>query len=289
MGMVPEQQKSALVTEVAKAFEDKITKTFSKKLESFYLVGSYASGKHALERPDINYLLIFKGKASPDDFLAMADVLRKVVEQFKDKVLVRPEFRPFKCIYPKFRREYTILLNPIIMNMAEKDMPSPFAFPKWFTEGIKKSRTLIFGSDALAKVEIPSITRQDVREWMLRDILFQELPLQRAPVQYDEDEWDLFAGEVLTAEKNMATWGVEIAMSDEELAEKKYLHYVENKGEMIEFYKKRYGEHTAEMVRKILAARENYLKYQGNKEEVKEMFRIALNLADILKQKLFSG
>lgn len=281
------QEKEALVNEIAKSFELDSKEKLGERLESFYLVGSYAFGKISLDRPDINFLLIFKDRATSDNFLTLAEILRDVIKNFKEKALVRPEFRPFKSIYPKFRRDYEVLLNPIIMNMADKDLPVPFNYPKYFLEGIKNSRRLLFGEDVLADIEIGEITRQHIQEWMMRDILFCEIPLARAPVQYDEDEYDLFFNEVLSAAKIFVSWGIEIAMSDEELAEKKYVYYIEDKEKMVEFYKERYGEDVAQMVEKVLDARKNYLKYRNDEKKVEEMFGIALNLAGVLKGKLF--
>jgi predicted nucleotidyltransferase len=283
------KERKNIVDNVAKSFEADCKEKLGERLEGFYLVGSYAFDKISLDRPDINFLLIFKERADADDFLVLADILRKIINEFKDEVLLRPDFRPFKSIYPKFRRDYEITINPIIMNMADKNLPAPFAYPKYFTEGIKNSRKLLLGNDVLNGVEIGKVTRQDIQEWMIRDILFQEIPLARAPVQYDEDEYDLFFNEVLTAAKNFVSWGIEIAMSDEELAEKMYVYYVENKEKLVEFYKERYGEDVSQMVEKVLDARKNYLKYKTDKEMVKGMFRIALGLAGVLKYKLFSG
>lgn len=59
-------------------------------------------------------------------------------------------------------------------------------------------------------------------------------------LSHDEDEYDLFFNEVLTTAKNFVSLGVEIAMSDEELAENKYVYYVENKEKLVDFYKERY-------------------------------------------------
>ncbi|MBA7577514.1 hypothetical protein ES708_19367 [subsurface metagenome] len=108
-------------------------------------------------------------------------------------------------------------------------------------------------------------------------------------MSHDEDEYDLFFNEVLTTAKNFVSWGVEIAMSDEELAENKYVYYVENKEKLVDFYKERYGEGASQMVEKVLDVRNNYLKYKTDREMVKNMFRIALGLAGNLKYKLFSG
>jgi len=284
-----DQEKRILVDKVADDFELGCKEKLGERLEGLYLIGSYAFGKISLDRPDINFLLIFKERASADDFLILADILRKMIKELKDKVLLRPDFRPFRSIYPKFKRDYEITINPIVMNMVDKDLPAPFAYPKYFVEGIKNSRKLLFGNDILEDVKISKVTRQDIQDWMIRDILFQEIPLARAPVQYDEDEYDLFFNEILTAAKNFVSWGVEIAMSDEELAENKYVYYVENKEKIVDFYKERYGEGTSQMVEKVLDARNNYLKYKTDKEMVKNMFRIALGLAGNLKYKLFSG
>ena len=282
-------EKKEIIDDVAETFEKDCKKEIGERLEALYRVGSYALHKISFERPDINFLLVFKDKGTPDDFLRLADILRKLIKKYKDKVLIRPDFRPFKSIYPKFRRDYEITINTIIMNTAERNFPVPFNYPKYFLEAIKNSRQLVFGNDILEDVKIGKTTRQHVQEWMIRDILFCELPLARSPVQYDEDEYDLFFNEVFSIAKALCTFGIEAAMSDKELAEKKYVDYIVNKEKMVNFYEKRYSKDSAQMVEKVLDAGENYLKYKNNKEEVKKIFRIALNLAELLKGKLFQG
>lgn len=284
-----ENEKKEIIDDVAETFEKVCKKEMGERLEALYRVGSYALHKISLERPDINFLLVFKGKGTPDDFLGLADILRKLIEKYKDKVLIRPDFRPFKSIYPKFRRDYEITINIIIMNAAERNFPVPFNYPKYFLETVKNSRQLVFGNDILEDVKIGKITRHHVQEWMIRDILFCELSLARTPVQYDEDEYDLFFNEIISIAKALCTFGIEAAMSDKELAEKKYVDYIVNKEKMVDFYRKRYSKDAAQMVEKVIDAEKNYFKYKNNKKEVKRIFRIALNLAELLKERLFQS
>jgi len=283
-----EEQKKILVEDVAKNFEKACKKVLGERLHSFYMVGSYAFGKISLDRPDINYLLILKESAIPKDYLKLGDICREIVETFKKQCSVRIEFRPFRYIYPKIRKDYDVFLNPIVLSLQEiKGMGC--IFNKWFTEGLKSANKLLFGSDLLPTLEVGEITREDIFQGAIFDLSFFIIPLTRAPAQYDEDEFDLLFNEAMTNGKNICYLGIELAMNDEELKNKEYVNYIQSKETIVDFYKERYGEEAAILVFKIFDARENYLQYKKDPQKAKEMFEVAVTLGDLVKFKLFSS
>jgi predicted nucleotidyltransferase len=282
-----EKDKRKNIEEVANYFKNKCSNKLKNRLASFYFVGSYAFGKISLDRPDINFLFIFKGKIEPKDLLKLGEICRDTIKKFKDKLSVRVEFRPFRYIYPKFKKEYNVFLNPI--TISEVDIKTTgVIFQKWFTEGLKSANKLIIGEDILSKIETSPITHEDLLKGAMMDLLFFKLPLERAPTQYDEDEYELLFNEALSNAKNIAYTGVEVAMSDEELKNKKYIELIQNKEKMVEFYNERYGKELAKKVEIILNSRLSFLTHKNDKKKAEEIFSIALELVDAVMFKLFS-
>ncbi|MCK4634253.1 MAG: hypothetical protein KAT37_00085 [Candidatus Aenigmarchaeota archaeon] len=282
------EEKTALVEEVAKGFESKCKDKLGERLESLYITGSYAFGKISLDRPDVNFLLIIKERTSPQDYLLIGEICREIVKDFEDRCSVRLEFRPFRFINPKTKSDCEIFLNPIIQSVEEIKNRGCI-FNKWFTEGLKSANKLLYGKDFLKTLEVGEITKEDIFHGALFDLAFFTIPLSRAPAQYGKEDSDLLFNEALTSGKMMCYLGIEIAMTEEELAKKEYTNYIKNKETIADFYKERYGEEAAELVNKIFDARENYLTYKNERKKAEEIFDAALRMAGMIQHKLSSG
>jgi hypothetical protein len=285
---IDKKERLSIVKEVAESFEKTCLEKLGERLESLYVVGSYALGNISLDRPDLNFLLILKGYATPNDYLMVGEICKGIVGSFRNKCRILVEFRPFRYIYPKTRGGYDVTLNPIIQSVQEI-RERGVIFTKWFTEGMKNANRLIRGEDFLATVNVGEITRQDILQGAMFDLPFFTIPLTRAPTQYDENEVDLLFNEALTNAKNISYLGVEVAMSEEELRRKDYLKHIEGKQTMVHFYEQRYGEEAGRLITKILDARENYLEYKDDKTRAEEMFGVALEIAGLVQRKVFTG
>lgn len=281
-----EEQK--LLGQVAKYFKRKCIKVFGGKLVSLYLMGSYALGMISQERPDINFILILE-RVLPGDFLLFGQAIRDTVQKFKDRVNIRPEPRPFRPIYPKNKGGFEIFLQANLLDARFKNLPDPFNVPKWFLEGMKDSRKLLYGEDVLKSITISKITKEDIAKGVLVDLAFYQLPLERAPIQYGEDECDLLFNEAVLAGKMAAYFGVEAAMTEKELAQKQYLKFITKKALLPGFYKERYNSQIAEWVEKILDARENFSAYKNDPKIAKEIFQISLKLMNKIRGKVLEG
>lgn len=277
-------ENKKLLDQVVKCFQDKCVKVFGKRLTSLYLMGSYALGKISTQRPDINFILILD-KVAPKDFLVFGEILRKTVRKFKDQVNIRPEPRPFRPIYPKRKGGFDLFLHANLLDARLQNNPDPFNVPKWFLEGMKSSRKLLYGKDILRNLSIPKITKEDIVKGVLVDLAFYQLPLERAPVQYDKNDHDLLFNEAVLAGKMAAYFGVEAMMSEEELAKKKYLKFIAEKELLPAFYAARYSVETANLVEKILDARENFKTYKNDPKKAKEIFQISLHLMNKIRAK----
>lgn len=280
--------KKFLINEVSKSFEELCKKRLKDRLNSLYIVGSYAFGKISMDRPDINFLLILKNKSTSKDYLIIGRICQEVVKNFQNKCSVRIEFRPFRYIYPKIKRDYDVFLNPIIQSVDEIKNKG-FIFNKWFTEGLKSANKLLYGEDFLKTIEVGKITKQNVFQGAFLDLAFFTIPLSRAPAQYDKNESDLLFNESLTNGKNICYLGIEVAMTNEELANKKYIEYIKNKETIADFYKERYGIEASELVKKIFDAREHYLTYKKDPKKAREIFDAALKIGEIIYMKLIAN
>jgi|SRR3989338_5868700 len=220
--------------------------------------------------------------------LAIGEICRTIEEEFSKDTTVKIEFRPFRYIKPRYQNELEVSINPIIISTGEIQGMGGVIFNKWFTEGLKNANKLLSGEDFLKALEISSITTQDLQKGAIFDLSFFSIPLSRAPAQYNKKESNLLLNESLTNAKNIAFFGIEAAMKQEELDKKAYLQYMKNKETITSFYKERYGDDVSRMVKRIFEVRTNYLKYKNDPEVAEELFGIALSLTNIIRSKILT-
>lgn len=278
-----------LVEKVATSFEQAVNQKLSKRLKSFYIVGSYAFGKVSEQRPDVNFLLIFNNFISPEDYLAIGEICRNLEDKYAKKATIKIEFRPFRYIKPRYKNDFEISINPIIISTGEIKAMGGVIFNKWFTQGLKSTNKLLSGDDYLSQLKVDKISREDLKKGAAFDLAFFSLPVSRAPAQYTKSESNLLLNESLVNAKNIAYFGIEAAMNDKELAQKDYVKYMQNKDKMVAFYAKRYGKDAARMVERVLRVRNQYLKFKNDPKVAQEIFSIALTLANIVRAKVYSG
>jgi len=277
-----------LVSEVAISFENKVKSRLTNRLKSLYVVGSYAFGKISKQRPDINFLLIFNGFTSPDDYLAIGKICRTLENEFAKEATIKIEFRPFRYIKPRYTNDLEISINPILISTGEIKATGGVIFNKWFTEGLKNTNKLLLGDDFLKSLRVGDITKEDLIKGAIFDLMFFSIPISRAPAQYNEKETNLLLNEALVNAKNIAYLGVECAMTNKELKEKIYLDYMKNKETIASFYKERYGKDIEMIVKRIFQVRSKYQTIKNDPKIAKEMFSIALKLANVVREKIFS-
>jgi len=275
-----------LLQEIASSFEKRVKSKLSSRLKSFYIVGSYVFGKVSEQKPDVNFLLIFDKSTTPQDYLLVGEICRNIEDEFSKEATVKIEFRPFRYIKPRYTNDTEVSINPILISTGEIQAMGGVVFNKWFTEGLKNTGELLFGQDFLASIPTLELSRKDLER---NSLMFFSIPLSRAPSQYWKGESNLLLNESLTNAKNLAYFGVEAAMTDEELEHKAYIDYMKNKEKIASFYEERYGRDTAKMVSRIFQIRDQYLKFKDDPSVAEEMFAIALNLADIVRDKVFSS
>lgn len=263
-----------------------LKKSLGDRLESITLTGSYVVGKISIDRPDVNIILFFKNWMTPDDLILLGDVLYDTVKKFQKYFSVRPEFRPYRFPHPVVRKKQEVFVNPLLLNMAEKDLEFPFNIPHWVFAGMKEMRKVVFGSDVLATLDV-ELTPQRVIAGGFRELPFIKIHLDRIPVAYDiNKDCDLFFNESLAQGKLTAYDGIEIAMSADELKKKKWAEVVGDKQKMLAFFQERYDKETALYVKTLLEARENYNKWKNDKDKAVEVFKAAFGVWQKIWEKL---
>lgn len=278
-----------VVVSIAEYYLTSVKKKLHYRLASCYIVGSYAVGKISLDRPDINFLLIFKEKIIPADYLTVGRICQDTEEKFAEVATVKIEFRPFRYIQPHFHGRYEVSINPRLTSNEEIQRLGGAIGPKWIAEGMKAMSKRVFGEPILEQLHPGPILRSDIVRAVTFDLAFFTIPLSYAPAQYSTEECGLLLNESLVNAKNIASLGIIAAMTSAELTARAYIHMQIDKNKMVPFYATRYGSKYGAMVEKILDVREHYLEYRNNPEVAEDMFSIALELGNAVRKRVTEG
>jgi hypothetical protein len=279
--------RTALVNSIAGSYEERCKQAIGDDLEALYVYGSYAFGKISLDIPDINYFVLLKEGVKPDVLLKHAEILRQVVDDYREDATVMVEFRPFRYIYPtKKGADYEVFICPQLARMEDRHPPVPFGWG-WVFQGVLETRKLLFGRDALAQVRQPKVSFDYIKRFFPSTYLLIWLPLERAPMQYSlPEESELLMHEAYkTAQMTACGFGVNLALTDQELHENKWLGFVTDKNTLVRFYEERYDAASARNVELMLEVRQNWLKYRNDPEMAIRMFRAAIDLCTAIKAK----
>ena len=285
--MTKSDKKREIVDSIAKAYEKNCEEKIGDDLEALYLFGSYAFGKISLEIPDINYLLLLKERVQPEVFLKNAEILRALVEEFKDVATIMPEFRPNRYIYPTIRgADFDVTICTQYARMEDRHGPAPFGWG-WVLEALLQTRKLVFGKDSLAEVHQPPPTKDYIKTFFPPTFSHIWLPLERAPVQYHLPEESHFLMHEAHKVAQMASigFGVTLALNDKELEEKKWLEFVTDKDKLVQFYEERYDEATARNVALMLEVRDNWGKHKKDPQMAIRMYKAAVDICTRVKAK----
>lgn len=276
-----------IIDSIARYYEKRCQEEVGNELEALYLFGSYAFGEISLEVPDINYFLLLKEGVSPDIFLRHAEILKEVVNEFREVATVRPEFRPTRYVFPRIKgADFDVFICLRYSRMEDRHGPVPFGMG-WIFEAVLQTRKIVFGRDVLAEVYQPPPTMDYIRTYF-PSTFFRIWPtLEIAPLEYNlPDESHLLMHEAhKVAQMAAIGFGVTLALNEEELAEKKWLEVVTDKHKLVKFYRARYDEASAKNVETMLEVRDNWHKYKKNPEMAIKMYRAAIEICSRTKAK----
>lgn len=278
----------SLIKELVDYFNKKLKSNFKDRLESAYLVGSYPLGKVSLARPDINWLLIWKGFITGEDNWKLGELLTSTIDSFQDKFVVRPEFRPFKFAYPVKKGKDEVFVN--IASAFSADSAEGFKkknsfIPEYVFAGFKDSRKLIFGKDILADIEF-KVTKQEIQASAREKIVsHHKIQLDRVPLVYHlERDIDLVFNEALSHGKNLVYFAVELLMTEEELEKRNFFNLFRDKRQLLNFFKERLPK-VEGAVSIIMESKEHYPEWKIDKRRAKKLFLASSELTRILLKK----
>jgi hypothetical protein len=283
--MDPRQQ---IVEQVFNYFVREFQQKFSGQLAALYVVGSFSVGKMSLERPDLNFLLILEG-IDPEDHILLGRVFQEAITRFSGIAGIRPYFSPVRFVYPEKKEAYDVFVSTVVLDSRKQDLALPFGITRWVLEGYVQSRRLLAGTDILGQIELPPIRRVDLLERSLVDLEFYRLPLEKAPVQYRDNEMDLLLSEAVILGKAIVHIGVEVAMSDDELNRHAYMDFFSDPALFSKFYQTRYGAEAAGHAKLILDARNNFSRYKIDNEKIMAVYESAVKMVDLVEQKIRSA
>jgi hypothetical protein len=280
-------EKTKIIEDFISEYETRVQEECGHALDALYRHGSYAFGKVNLDFPDLNYLLVVKKGAHPNIFLRHGQILREMSNVIKEKAQVMVEFRPNRYIYPsKNDVGFEISIDPQYIHAEDGVGDVPFGWG-WVLQGSLDTRKLVFGEDVLEKVVQPPLTTEYIIKYFPGCYSHIWLPLERAPVQYKmPDDYYLLLHEAYCVAKMSAIgWGVNLAMTEEEMESKAWLKYMFDKNELIPFYHERYDEKTAKNVEYMLNVRDHWMEYKHDTEVAIRMYQVAYQIVMALKVK----
>lgn len=281
--MINKKGIDRLVTFINREIEERL----GKKLESLYLVGSYAQGKISPSRPDINWLLIHKEPVEDESRWKLGEILTEAIDKFIEDFVVRPELRPFKFSYPIKKGEEVFVNLSIVSSASSADefKKKNSFIPEYVFEGFKSGRKLVYGKDVLKNIDF-QVSKKAIQADAVGKIVSHKIQLDRIPLAYHlKKDGDLILNESLSHGKNLLYFGVELLMSDQEIREKKFLEIFHDNEKMLELYKNRFPE-AVDLVRKILEAKDHFEKWKSDPKKAKEIYLAASGFSSLLFRKI---
>ena len=276
------QTIESLVSTINSHIEQKL----GGKLETIYLVGSYTSSKISESRPDINWLLVWKEQPKGEDIWILGEILTEVVLAFEGDFNVRPEFRPFKFSHPikNTGKDVFVNISNVVFGAGNEFKQKNGYIPDYVFLGFKKSRKLVFGRDVLENIEF-DITSEQIRSSAVQKITSHKIQLDRIPLAYNLDkEIPLIYNETLSHAKSLLYFALEIAMSDEELRQEKFLELFHDREKLADFVAEKFPE-ISKLTSVILDSKENYEDWKSDVEKTKTLYLAAMGLAGLMYQK----
>ena len=271
----------AVIQDVEEWINHQLISKLGDTLQSIYLVGSYPSGKVSLNRPDINWLLVWKGFVSGIDLWTLGEILTSTIEKFRQGVVIRPEFRPFKFSYPIERGKDECFVNITVVSGAAttEDFKKKNSFvPEYVFSGFKDSRKLIWGEDTLSNMEF-AVSADEIKRGAMQKIMSHKIQLDRIPLVYHiKRDSDLIFSESITHGKNLLYFATELVMNNEELKASKHLALFHDNAELIQFIKERFPQIENE-AQTIIDGKSNYPKWKQEPDKARLIYLAASTMA----------
>jgi len=264
---------------VVEDFVKNLKLKLSKRLECLGIIGGYARREVAESWPDINFFIVFRDRATAEDWLTLGEILNRTAETYKEEFRIKVEFRPVRYLYPKGEAKDDLYFGLSVFDGADKYRKPPFGVSELFLSGARSSMRVLFGSNVLADLSL-ELNEESLRTAMIETLLFRT-HLVRIPCQYNlEKETSLFMSESMSIGKSILYMGVEAALELDALRRGEHIPIIEKKEALREFYKKTYGTEIADYAQTILETREQLLEWKNDEKRATQLFNAAVNLAN---------
>ena len=152
-------------------FIENLTTKLSERLECVGIIGGYARGQIIESWPDVNFFIIFKDRSNADDWLALGEVVNKIIDKYRKDFRIKVEFRPVRYLYPKGEGETDLFITLSVFDGADKYMKPPFGVSELFLSGVKNSMKVVFGSDILKDLSL-EITEDTIKTLIMETLFF---------------------------------------------------------------------------------------------------------------------
>lgn len=287
------QLKEKINDMVNEIIEDVKSKSGSH-IESITLTGSYAIGKMALERPNVNILVFLKRHPPARIYLETGRILFSVGKKYQKFFRFRIDMFPFRFAYPVGDKELEVSVNLNLYDMAEKDLEMwmtptkkvwvPFGAPQAVMQSFRSMRKVVFGSDVLGRMEF-HVTYEDILLGVLKEFPLYKLQLTRAPMTYDIDkDYELLATEAVQVGKTCLGTTAAVLLDEESIRQGKHLELLADKRKLLRFMKQAGSPDLGRWTEIVIRARDNFLSVKKDKDKVFEVYDAAYNILNVTFQ-----
>lgn len=282
-------------------FLNRLELQWKEKLKAIILTGSFASWLKGNKKhqpswkvvPDVNYYPLIKG--SEEDIIYFGHILYAIInETVKDlskntryKYNIILDLHPFSIspLKPQFKQNVVnIQLTTRIINIAQRERYPDYSWYGWCTNHI-----VLYPKGKKSICEGSQLNRD--KTW-LRNMYLALLSygnvLQVLPLYTSDKEHIIFEGYRYL--KEIVKDGISLALTNDEFKNGKLYEIITQwKDKAINFYRNRYGEEAADIVKLLLYLDENYITYVGKCDNPVELVKKAIKLRNIVFKKGFKA
>jgi len=291
---VEEIQLKEKINDMVNEIIENVKSKSESHIESITLTGSYAIGKMALERPNVNILVFLKRHPPARIYLETGRILFSVGKKYQKFFRFRIDMFPFRFAYPVGDKELEVSVNLNLYDMAEKDLEmwmtptkkvwAPFGAPQAVMQSFRSMRKVVFGSDVLGRMEF-HVTYEDILLGVLKEFPLYKLQLTRAPMTYDIDkDYELLATEAVQVGKTCLGTTAAVLLDEESIRQGKHLELLADKRKLLRFMKQAGSPDLGRWTEIVIRARDNFLSVKKDKDKVFEVYDAAYNILNVTFQ-----
>lgn len=282
MALLTRKELKKTIGQFIKSFKNRLHKNLGDKIECVFLTGSYARGTYSTQSPNLNIFIISKPNQSGKLFLSVSKIFYELKDEFEEKLNLRVGLKPWRfALYTPKKNKTTLSVDMAVFDAALKKIN--FGVKNYIVRGWKSAYKVILGTDALKDLDIKvADSQQTIKDKRIYLIILKN-QLMRMPTTYDWRKTPEFLfDESYNYGKLLLYEGLLFKMSPKEIESGLDLKLIDNKSQLINFYKERYSNEVGILAKRILEAREYYLKWKDSVEKATEIYNTAWKLWEII-------